>query len=419
MTEITRKITVDLARRGNVRLIFARQNDFNSRRINIKLTDGGAPFFVEKTSVAIVNFLRSDGTSGAFNGVIEDDGSVSIVLGVWQLAVVGEVKCSVSIFSDEKKITSSDFFLDVEIALYIGEGITEDENYSMLTSLMSEIAKINVTEDVRKKSESSRALAEENRVKTESDRQSAEAARERAEILRENAEMTRVSAEQLRAEIERGRISAELARVDAENQRTIAEDERACAENKRNIKDEERNNFLGDLEGAIDEISEVQKKILEGDITHAAREEIIAAIKANMLIADDLNTNDPYKALSAAQGVVLKNMVAGMDKMESGYYNGTGEGSAEIVFSFVPRIVFIIGRLRRYNSGTYSLSIETGWIFPEKSVGIIRYSGAGEVINVTLNGTVVTLDNYNTKSTNQSGIDTEADGYGYWYYAIG
>ena len=108
MTEITRKITVDIARRGNVRLIFARQNDFNSRKIQINLTNAGVPFPVEKTSVAIVNFARADGTSGAFCGEIEDDGSITIVLGGWPLAIAGEVKCSVSIFSEnEKKLTSS------------------------------------------------------------------------------------------------------------------------------------------------------------------------------------------------------------------------------------------------------------------------------------------------------------------------
>ena len=72
MTRIIRKITLDLARRGNVRLIFARQNDMNSRTVSIQLTDGGAPYFVDKACVAIVNVVRPDGLIGAFNGNIED-----------------------------------------------------------------------------------------------------------------------------------------------------------------------------------------------------------------------------------------------------------------------------------------------------------------------------------------------------------
>ena len=128
MTGITRKITLDLARRGNVRLIFARQNDMNSRTVSIYLTNGGAPYFVDKDAVAIVNVVRPDGLIGAFNGDIEDDGSISITLGAWTLGVKGEVKCSVSLFFEEEgKLTSADFYLDVEEAIDIGDGITEDE----------------------------------------------------------------------------------------------------------------------------------------------------------------------------------------------------------------------------------------------------------------------------------------------------
>ena len=252
MTEITRKITVDLARRGNSRLIFARQNDFNSRKIVINLTNAGVPFGIKKNCSVLVNFSRPDGESAAFCGDVEDDGSVSIVLGSWQLAVVGEVKCSVSIFSsNEKKLTSADFYLDVETALYTGDEISADESYSVLVGLMSEMSKINSAEEARDE-------AEKQRISDEVLRESAEAQRQSNEIIRDACEAIRIQADNERAQAENERTDAETERIEAESRRAAAELARALAE-------EERNNFIGDIGSAIEKIIELQQSIIDGD----------------------------------------------------------------------------------------------------------------------------------------------------------
>ena len=239
MTEITRKITVDLARRGNVRLIFARQNDFNSRKIVINLTNAGVPFWVEKANVVLVNFVRPNGESAAFYGDVNDDGSVSIILGTWQLAVVGEVKCSVSIFSGEdQKLTSADFYLDVETALYVGDEINTDENYPALVGIMSEISKIKSVEQLR-------VEAENNRKNAEISRESFEAQRQSNEIIRDGCEVIR---------------------IEAENRRNVSESSRAAAELARVFAEEERNNIIGDIGSAIDKIIMIQQQILDSGV---------------------------------------------------------------------------------------------------------------------------------------------------------
>ena len=260
MTEITRKITVDLARRGNSRLIFARQNDFNSRKIVINLTNAGVPFWVEKSCSVLVNFLRPDGESAAFYGSVEDDGSVSIILGSWQLAVVGEVKCSVSIFSDiEQKLTSADFYLDVETALYTGDEISADENYSILVGLLSEMSNINHNEDARKDAEESRQSAEISRDKAETQRKN-------NEVIRDGCEVVRIEAETERSEAENERVKAESERSEAESARTEAEKQRAAAESARVAAEEERNNFIGDLDAIIEKIILLQQQIIDGGV---------------------------------------------------------------------------------------------------------------------------------------------------------
>ena len=417
MTEITRKITVDLARRGSVRLIFARQNDFNSRKIQIYLTNAGVPFPVEKTSVAIVNFARADGTSGAFYGEIEDDGSITVVLGGWQLAVEGEVKCSVSIFSEnEKKLTSSNFYLDVETALYIGDEITEDEDYSMLTSLMSEISKINYDEEARKAAEL--------------DRSDRENQRQTKEIERENAEMLRFQSESERKASEEGRVEAEAARVFAEN---------------------ERNEIVGDLDSAVDKIIGLQEKIIEDGAEIITKEEIKEIIDETMLIADNLETDDAYKALSAAQGVVLATAINRLNwsignfvdilqedynqkisqrcKIHVGSYNGTDTNTLELIFPFVPKAVMIIEHVSYINMDTTRTHISLGIILPENGVllrlsdenGIKKFVTNNSNVSVTLNEkTMILTSAEGTSTAFQSIFNIQSTtGCGYWYYAIG
>lgn len=143
MTEITKNITVDLSRRGNTRIVFARQNDKGSRTLNITLTDGGAPYFVSSGTVATINFLRPDGANASFAASVNEQGGVTYTLGLWTLALDGSVRCSVSLYgADETKLTSSDFYLDVLDALYSDDDFSEDFDESDLTGVYSSIASL-------------------------------------------------------------------------------------------------------------------------------------------------------------------------------------------------------------------------------------------------------------------------------------
>ena len=70
MKEVKRSITVDLMRRGNQRLVFAKQKDVNSRRLHIYLTEDGHPYHVPKSARVLVNYLRSDNMKGASEATV-------------------------------------------------------------------------------------------------------------------------------------------------------------------------------------------------------------------------------------------------------------------------------------------------------------------------------------------------------------
>ena len=164
MKEITKCITLDLQRRGNTRMIFARQNDMLSRQIRIALTAGGVSYPVPKDTVALLNILRADGESAAFAAEITDDGEIEITLSLWMLSSAGETRCSVSLIdSDGRTLTSEDFTLDVLETLYEGSDVMTDENYSLFTALMADMAEIKLAELERVEKENSRILAEQKR----------------------------------------------------------------------------------------------------------------------------------------------------------------------------------------------------------------------------------------------------------------
>ena len=170
-----------------------------------------------------------------------------------------------------------------------------------------------------------------------------------AEEKRKDAEDKRKAAEETRGAAETARIDAENKRKTAEAARVTAEEGRAAAEVLRVKADGERGEFLGDLYVAVEEILDIQEEILNGDAELIAKEEVIKAINETLLIADDLETDDPYKALSAAQGVVLKDRIeevfSDCAEIESGSYVGTGRWGEEnanvLAFSFKPKMVIL------------------------------------------------------------------------------
>ena len=141
MTNITKNITVDLSRKSNTRVVFARQNDRGSRTLNITLTDGGAPYTVPEGTLVVVNVLRPDGANASFRAALNGEGGVTYTLGLWTLTHEGTVRCSVSLYGEnDRKLTSSDFFVDVLDAIYKDSDFTSDVDESIMTTLFSSVA---------------------------------------------------------------------------------------------------------------------------------------------------------------------------------------------------------------------------------------------------------------------------------------
>lgn len=141
MAQITKEITVDVAKKNSFQAIVAKQNDNNSRFLKVTLCNEGEKIEVPSTATVLINAERADSSSKAFAGTVNADGTVTVPLTNWMLKLDDAVRCSISVIdSDEQKLTSTSFSLDVEAAEYEGSDATDDDDYDNAANKINTIA---------------------------------------------------------------------------------------------------------------------------------------------------------------------------------------------------------------------------------------------------------------------------------------
>ena len=330
MIEITKEITVDLTRKSNTRVIFARQLDNGCRKILVGLTSNGKEYIVPEYAIATVNVLRPDGESNAFSASVTEDGRVEVTLGAWTLGVAGETKCNISLYYDGgRKLSTPDIILDVGEELYSGDDVSSDQNYSLLTSLISDCSEI-------LEAEADRVIAEENRVGAEKLRAASEEKRITNESSRNQKESERIQREKLRSEAESGRSSAEEQRIANENDRIEAENA--------------RREVMGDLESALEHILDIEDEMSSGEI-------ILATAYPVGSIYMSVNATDPASLFGGSWVRLKDRFLLGAGDT---YGAGTEGGSADAV---IVSHSHTITKLSAGNGGIASggSTLQKGW----------------------------------------------------------
>ena len=303
-----------------------------ARKLCIGLTDGRKPYYIADGCRAVFSAKKPDGTTIFNDCIIYNNTTVEYEFSKNTTSCEGIVNCEIRLYdADGRELTSPQFIIVVD------KKVMRDEEVAMSASEATTISNIVTAEVQRVNAENARIEAERNRV-------SAENARATAETERASSEETRVASETERVNAENSRVSAEEARVIAEALRVAAEEGRAEA------------------------------------IINAVKEGISEGLA--MEIANDLETDDPERALSAAQGVVLKGLFdtfgtgVGIEVVE---YEGTGtygiDSPTVVQFSFMPKFVIVLGNVRKNtgwsnNNGIqlYNYYRNLYMIFPEAKV---------------------------------------------------
>ncbi len=145
MIRIIKELNIEVTKPNVFQALVAKQYDMNTRFLKVTLTDCGAPItvpYLDKITV-VINAERKDGQSKGFDGVVNEDGTVTVPLHSWMLELEGEVKCDISVIDtttdDNKKLTTTSFDLLVEKAAYGGDDITSDPQYDVLVELIERV----------------------------------------------------------------------------------------------------------------------------------------------------------------------------------------------------------------------------------------------------------------------------------------
>lgn len=140
MLQVTKEIIADVVVRSTSKSVVAKQNDANSRFLNVQIQNGGKKVEVAEPAIVMMNVQRPDGETGTFEGSVNDNGTVRVELNAWILAQAGIVPCEIVIYKDtpteQSKLTTMTFYVEVEAAVRSDTDITDSDDYDVIIELI-------------------------------------------------------------------------------------------------------------------------------------------------------------------------------------------------------------------------------------------------------------------------------------------
>ena len=137
--QIIREVSADVVKRGATRAVYAKQNDKNSRFLNVRIQEEGKDIAVAPSETVMLNVERPDHQEGILYGTVNEDGTVRVPLTSWMLELEGTLTCDISIVAegeDSAKLTTMQFNIYVEEAVITDESLIDSEEYSVIVDLL-------------------------------------------------------------------------------------------------------------------------------------------------------------------------------------------------------------------------------------------------------------------------------------------
>ena len=82
---VTQSISLDVLQVNSSRVVLAKQNDYASRFLCVRITQKGTAMNISDTNQILFGVRRSDGQRKAFYGNVNSDGTANIKLPSWLL----------------------------------------------------------------------------------------------------------------------------------------------------------------------------------------------------------------------------------------------------------------------------------------------------------------------------------------------
>lgn len=136
--KVGQSITLDFTLQNHIKLI-AKQNDINSRYLNIILCNNRQPVTLSNNATATLNITRCDGAKNSYMCHIEDN-VISVYLSKWAVELEGVLLCDVSVMEDNERLTTMSFKVMVHANCCTTDDIIDDDSEDLITGLVSTVA---------------------------------------------------------------------------------------------------------------------------------------------------------------------------------------------------------------------------------------------------------------------------------------
>ena len=133
MAKIVQKISLEVAKPNYLQAIIAKQFDSDSRYLQVTLVNGSEKIEVQESSTVTINARRIDGAEDAFRGEVNEGGTVTVPLTYWMLELEGKLECDITVIdTDNRKLSTTKFTVEVERASCTGAGTDSAEKYDII-----------------------------------------------------------------------------------------------------------------------------------------------------------------------------------------------------------------------------------------------------------------------------------------------
>lgn len=142
------KIRLDMAR-PNTEVLYAKQYDMSSRKVEATLVHAGEAWMVPSGAVGIVRYLKSDRIGGFYD--VDENGAnavsvntttrnkVTITLAQQMLTTAGRVRVEINFYSASSKLTTFAFTLMVEESTLMDSAVVSSPYYNVLTNIIQTV----------------------------------------------------------------------------------------------------------------------------------------------------------------------------------------------------------------------------------------------------------------------------------------
>ena len=213
-------LKLDLQFRCNNSVMKFNQFDNETSDFFMRITNGGKLVDIEKAIVVLAVIKPSGKVSSQFvevkNGLIYADLKTNMK------DEIGTYTAKAMLILEDERIVTETINYEVEEDKIISTFIEDAENqedYALLTDMLSKLSTIEISEEQRMINEAERILSEENRKIEEAKRVEAELIRQHEEADRAKYDATRESNENIRKQNESIRLANETNRIDKEAKR--------------------------------------------------------------------------------------------------------------------------------------------------------------------------------------------------------